>query len=165
MAAFRRVVRRISLIGNWIGMSMLVLMMLLIVTNIVTRLCGSVISPTYELVELMAAIAISFCIVYVTLEKGNIVVDLLLNKLPERIQSFFQIVTSFLGLGTWVLIAIASVIFANKLWLTGEKTDSLSIPITPVRYVWIIALVILCLLILIQLVEAIGKVISRWTRS
>jgi TRAP-type C4-dicarboxylate transport system permease small subunit len=145
-------------------MSVLMLMMLLIVTNIITRSFGRVITPAYELIEIMAGIAISFCIVYVTLEKGNIVVDFVVTKLPQRLQSVLHIVTSILGMGTWILIAVASFIFANRLgW--GEKTDLLGIPIMPARYIWIIALVILCLIIFIQLVDAIGKVISKWTRS
>ena len=164
MALLKIIIRRISIVGNWIGMSVLVLMMLLIVTNIITRSFGRVITPAYELIEIMAGIAISFCIVYVTLEKGNIVVDFVVTKLPRRLQSVLHVITSLLGMGTWILIAVASFIFANRLGF-AEKTDLLGISIMPIRYVWIFALVVLCFIIFVQLVDAIGKVISKWTQS
>ena len=96
--------------------------------------------------------------------KGHIVVDILLTRLPQRIQSYFQIFTLVLGLGTWVWISFASIIFANRQWRLGEKTELLDIPIAPIRYIWIIALVVLCLLILIQIIEAISEVSNKWNR-
>jgi TRAP-type C4-dicarboxylate transport system permease small subunit len=161
VALLNEIAKRISHVGNWIGMSVLVLMMLLVISNIIIRFFGGVISSTYELVELMAAVAISFCIVYATAEKAHIVVDILLSRLSKQSQSFLGSITSFLGLGTWGLIAVASAIFARKQWLLGEVTDILDIPITPFRYVWVFALIILCLLVFIQLYNVLRSVVRK----
>lgn len=165
MALFSRIIKQISRIGNWIGMTFLILMALLVVSNIIIRFFGGVISGTYELVELMAAVAISFCIIYATLEKTNITVDILLSRLPKQVQSFLGSITSLLSLMVWGLIAVASAIFARKQWMGEEMTDILAIPITPFRYVWVFALIILCLISLIQLSERLREVFKRWTRS
>jgi TRAP-type C4-dicarboxylate transport system permease small subunit len=155
------IVKRISRFGNWIGMSVLILMMILVISNIILRLFGSVIIYTYELVELMSVVAVAFCIVYATMEKSHVVVDLVINHIPQKIRSVLGIISSFIGLATWIIIAIANIGFTKQQWILGEITDILEIPITPFRCIWIFALIIIILLIVLQLIESLRKVVKK----
>jgi TRAP-type C4-dicarboxylate transport system permease small subunit len=158
---FGEIIRRISRFGNWIGLIVLLLMMALVISNIVLRLFGGVITSTYELVGLMAAVAIPLCIVYATLEKTHIIVDLLLSRLSPGTQSVLESITSFIGLGTWGLIAAASIILTQKQWLLFEKTDILDIPIALFRCVWVFALILICLLLLVRISEVLSKAVKK----
>ena len=132
--------------------------MLLVVSNVALRPFGKPITPTYELVEIMAAAAISFAVLYATVERAHIVINILVSRLPQQVRAIFDSFTSFLGFGTWALLAIASAIYAWEQWLLIEITDILDIPYFPFRCVWVFAMAIMCLVLLIQLSEALTRV-------
>ncbi len=145
-------------------MAFLILMMLLVVSNVMIRFWGGVIASTYELVELMSAVAIAFCIIYACLYKTNITVDVLISRLSERVRSYLEIVTSLLSIGAWGILTVASTIFTMKQWTNGEITDILGISITPFRFLWVFALAIISLVSFIQLLEVLNGLIKKWTR-
>jgi TRAP-type C4-dicarboxylate transport system permease small subunit len=158
---FFNIVHRISRGLNWLGVAALVGMMVLVASNVIIRFFGGIIPGTYELVEIMAAVLISFALIYAALTKTHIVIKLLVSRLPQRAQAILGSITSLFGIVTWALLAGAGAIYAREQWLLNETTDMLELPIVPFRYVLVFALIILCLVLLADLSSALRAAVRK----
>jgi len=161
MAYFDRIIERISQWTNWIGIGSLVAIMVLVVANIVTRFFGSVIPGTYSLASLIAVLTVSFAIVYTGLKRGHIVIELLVSRFSQRVRVILESFGLVLGIGIWALIAWAGLQHAGEMWLLGERAEPLRISAAPFRYVWGIAMVLFCLVLLINLFKVLPRAAKR----
>jgi TRAP-type C4-dicarboxylate transport system permease small subunit len=155
------IARRIGGFGTAIGVGFLIGVVLLIVANIVYRFFGGVIAGTYELVELMVAVVAASALVYTVLEHGHVVINIIVSRLPQRIQAIVESITLAVGLGIWALVAWANVGLIREKALGGEATLLLNIPVLPFRLFWEFSLLLLCLMLLVYLLKALHRVISK----
>jgi TRAP-type C4-dicarboxylate transport system permease small subunit len=155
------IARRIGGFGTAIGVGFLIGVVLLIVANIVYRFFGGVIAGTYELVELMVAVVAASALVYTVLEHGHVVINIIVSRLPQLIQAIVESITLAVGLGIWALVAWANVGLIREKALGGEATLLLNIPVLPFRLFWEFSLLLLCLMLLVYLLKALHRVISK----
>lgn len=161
---FANIVHRISTVANSIGAGFLVGMMLLIVANVIIRSFGNVIAGSYETVGLMGAVLASCAIAHTAIKKRHVAIDIVLRRLPQRVQAILGAFVSLLGLGIWAIVAWQGARFAWRMHLIGETTELLEIPIPPFRLFFIFGVVILCLVLLIDLRQYLRKVTSKWNQ-
>jgi len=90
---------------NVLAGTAVVAMMLLTCADVILRLFRHPVPGTYEIVGFLGTVVISFSLAYTSLEKGHIAVELLIEKLPRRIQTGVESVTSFIGGALFALIA------------------------------------------------------------
>ena len=153
MRRVEHVIRSINGGGMTLGAVFLLAMMITVVANIIYRFFGHVIVGSYELVELMILVTVSFALGYTAQQKGHLVVNILVTRFPQRIQSILEAITSFISAATWGIIAWASAGILTERWLR-EQTEMLSVPYLPFRFIWLFGLILLCLVFLLWTYKA-----------
>jgi TRAP-type C4-dicarboxylate transport system permease small subunit len=156
-----KITRRAGGVGVVIGAGFLIGIVLLIVANIIYRFFGGVIAGTYELIELLVAVVAASAFVYVTLERGHVVINVIANRFPQRMRAIAESITLATGLGLWALVAWANVGLIREKALSGEETLLLNIPVFPFRLFWELSLILICLVLLVHLCKALSEVISK----
>jgi TRAP-type C4-dicarboxylate transport system permease small subunit len=158
---FTGIVHRTAGIGTAIGGFFLLGLTLLIVTNIVVRFFGPPIMGLYEIVQLILVLPISFALVYATVHKTHVFISVLVSRFTQRSQSIIQAFTYVLSLGLWVLITWASIWIIPQRIQSGEASLTIGIPYLPFRLVWVFALILFCLVLLIDLLKTLGQAVRK----
>ena len=154
MDYFTSFVRRTSTLLAAVGVCFLVGMMLVIVANIISRLFDIPILGTYEAVELLAVPMVAFGIVYCALMQNHVAVTFVLTRLRQPVRRILAVVTTLLSLALWVLIAWKGAEFAGQQWQLGEATVVMNWPVYPLRCVFVLGTIVMCLLLFVDLFKA-----------
>ena len=89
---------------SFIGGTALSLMMFLTVADVLLRAGGHPILGTYEMVSLMLAIVIGFTIPMVSLDRGHVYMEIVLEKLSKRNKAIMNTFTRILCIVLFVII-------------------------------------------------------------
>ncbi|HUT67207.1 MAG TPA: TRAP transporter small permease [Dehalococcoidales bacterium] len=160
MDYFVKIMRRAGGVGAFLSGAFLTGMMLLIMANVIIRLFGGVVLGSYELTELMVVVVVSFALVYAMLEKGHVVVNILVDRFPRRVRLAFEALTHAISLGIWAVIAWASYNVLVERWLK-EQSEMLSVPYSPFRLVFLLGVIFLCLVLLTGALVAAIKAVKK----
>jgi TRAP-type C4-dicarboxylate transport system permease small subunit len=158
---FARVVQRV--IGACVGLGNIFLIgvMLLVVVVVIGRSFGQAIPGSYELMQLMLVVPIAFYIAYGAISDTHVVVKLVVSRFPKRVQAIMASFTSVLSIVTLALFVWAGAELTYKRVLIKEHTEVLEIPMTPFRGVWVFALLLFCLVILIDLSKSLRQAVKK----
>ena len=135
-------------------------MVLLAVTNILMRTFWKAIMGTYDYIEFIGAILVSFAVAWCALQRGNIQVDLVVERFPRRVQGIIGIITGILSLGFFILVTWQTIIFAGDMHQMGETSMTMLLPFYPYVYGLAFGIGLLCLVILIDLVKDVNKAVK-----
>jgi len=160
MDYFASIVRRMGGWGMIASATFLILMVVMVVASVIYRMCGHVIVGSYELTELFTVVAVAFALGYATLEKRDVIIDILIPKIPQQTRTILEAVMSLISLGTWAVIVWAGIGFMIQTWLT-EDTPMLEVPYLPFRFVWVFGLLFLCLVYLLGFFTAWRKAVKK----
>lgn len=155
LAKIRKWIQRVTLFLCYCGMFLIIPMMLLTAGDVAGRtIWGQHIPGTVELSSYLLAVFILLGIPYTHQVKGHVRVSILGSRIPEKAESFLDIIITLLSL---FIISI----LAWQGWVVGveERTvsDMLRIPQLPFRLLVSLAGVFLCLELLIDLATAVGR--------
>ena len=156
---FKNGVQRLNLYVSSIGMTLLIPLMLLTTGDILGRkFLSKTIPGTFEISEYILAVFILLGAAYTQQVKGHVGVDFVTSRLPPRVRTLCEILTTLLS-----LFIIAIVIWQGFLEGIREKTvsDMLRIPQYPFRLLVSIGGFLLWLELLFDLVHSIGKLSGR----
>jgi TRAP-type transport system small permease protein len=141
-------------------------MMLLTAADVCLRyIFNSPITGSFELVEFMMALIVPFSIVFCASEKAHIHVDILLERLPEGISSFFSFIGNALSLFLFVLITWQTCIYIAEEYESKLTSAVLYIPVYPFIGALAVAFAILSLLLLAELINYLTRTILKWNQS
>jgi len=157
---FERMVSSLAQICDRIAQVAVVAMLFLVVGNILLRIVWKPILGTYDIAGFIGAILIGFAIAYCALEKGQIQVELLVARLPERAQGIIGSITGILSLGIFSLVTWQCIVLANDMRRVGEVSMSAHISFYPYIYGIAFGCGLLCVVILIDLIKSLVKVIK-----
>ena len=160
MRIFTTIIRKVGHSAVVISGIFLIGMMLLTVSNILFRGFGGVIAGTYELIEALIIVVVAGALGYTELENSHVSVRIVVSRLSQRAQGIFGSFIYLIGTGLWVIIIWAGIEILSKRWL-AEETELLSVPILPLRFVWILGLIFLCLVLLINLSKALIQAVKK----
>jgi TRAP-type C4-dicarboxylate transport system permease small subunit len=116
---------------NWVSAAAVVFIMLLTCADVVTRLFGSPIPGTYELVGYFGSVIISFGMARTSIERGHIAVNLLVDRLPPRVQILIEGVGNIAASALFGFLAWQSQIYARDMLETGHVSLTLEMPTWP----------------------------------
>lgn len=136
----------------------IVAMMSLTCADVILRMFRKPIPGTYEIVSFLGAVAVSFAMAHTTAERGHVAVSLIVQLFPKRLQGIIEGVISIFGIILFGLIAWQSVLYGIDCQRSGEVSLTLQLPFYPVIYGLAVGAVVVCLVLLANLLEAIGKV-------
>jgi TRAP-type C4-dicarboxylate transport system permease small subunit len=158
--------RPLVLFVKYVALWILALMMFLTFTDVLLRyIFNRPVPGGTELIEFMMGIVVTFCVAYTAHKKSHIGVDLVLERLSQRTRRLIGCVTSFLALILFVLICWQTILLIFEDYHSGLESAVLYLPVYPFITTVAVGLVILCLILLAESLNLLGKVVSEWTRS
>ena len=113
---------------------------------------------TYEIVALLGAVAVSFAMAHTLVEKGHVAVSLIVQMFPKRLQGIVEIFISIFGIILFGLIAWQSILYGVDCQRSGEVSMTLQLPFYPIIYGVALGAGVVCLVLLVDLANAIVKV-------
>jgi TRAP-type C4-dicarboxylate transport system permease small subunit len=143
---------------DYVAAFAIVAMMGLTCADVTLRLFRRPIPGTYELVSLLGALAVSFAMAHTSVERGHVAVSLIVRLLPIRLQGLVEIIVSLLGFALFALIAWQSVLYGISCQQSGEVTLTLQLPFYPVIYGVAAGAAAVCVVLLVDCLNAIEKV-------
>ncbi len=139
---------------NQFGVSMLVVMVLLVAVDVVSRrIFNSPLPSSLELIEILLVIVVFFSVAYTGTQKGHISMDILVSRFPPKTQGIINAVNYILALGLFIFISWKTVIQALNVWKLGRATAILEIPLYPFVLIVAFGSALLALVIFIQLLN------------
>ncbi len=128
------ILRFISNLLNTIAGIAVTFMMLLTVADVLLRAGGRPIIGTFEVVSLLLALVIGFGIPQVSLDRGHVYMDFLMDKLSRRGRNVMNTFTRALCLILFALIGFNLFNVGARFHASGEVTPTIMIPFYPVAY-------------------------------
>jgi TRAP-type C4-dicarboxylate transport system permease small subunit len=128
------ILRFVSKLLNIIAGIAVTFMMLLTVTDVLLRAGGHPIIGTFEVVALSLALVIGFAIPQVSLDRGHVSMDFLLDKLTQRGKDVMNTFTRLLCLSFFIFLGYNLFNVGARFHASGEVSATIKIPFYPVVY-------------------------------
>lgn len=129
------VVFRLSKWLTYVGYIAILAMMLLVVVDVLSRfLFNHPLLGLNEIVVFLLCILIFSGLAWTEAEESNVVIPILFDRLPPRIQTPVYVFVNVLGIGILGLIAWRSAVYAGEQMGGGDMSPTLSIPTFPFIY-------------------------------
>ncbi len=154
MEQLDRWIARLSLRLSVLAQIGLAAVMILIISNIFLRRFYAPVPGTVEMVEILGALILGCSIAYCLYNQGHVFVNVLVQKLPLRIQAAVDIFTRLLMLAASGVLCWQLVIYTQRMMERGLSTGHLGIPIWPVIAIVALGFVLLSLVIINELIKA-----------
>src|SRR4030043_2250423 len=128
------VLRFISKLLSIIAGIAVTVMMLLTVADVLLRAGGRPIIGTYEIVALLLALVIGFGIPQVSLDKGHVFMEFLLERFSKRGKNVMNMFTRVLCIILFAFIGYNLFIVGAGYHATGEVSPTIKLPFYPIVY-------------------------------
>ena len=145
---------------NILACAAVVAMMLLSAADVVLRIFGRPIPGTYELVGFLGALVVSFALAFTSMEKGNIAVEILVEKLPLRTRLAIDAFCNLAGAFLFCVIGFQAFIYALDIKSSGEVSPTLHIPAYPFIFGISLGCALLCLLLTADFIKSLRRTID-----
>ncbi len=134
MDDFMYILKFVAKVLNFIAGIALTFMMCLTVADVLLRAAGHPIIGTYEIVALSLALVIGFGIPKVSLDKGHVYMEFLLEKLGPRGKDIMNTFTRVLVLVLFIFIGYNLFNVGAEFRASGEVSPTIKLPFYPVAY-------------------------------
>jgi TRAP-type C4-dicarboxylate transport system permease small subunit len=125
--------------------------MLLTVADVLLRAWGRPILGTYEVVSIMLAVVIGLSIPKVSLDRGHVYMEFLLERLSSKNRAIMQTITRVFCIVLFLLIGYNLFSIANEFRISGEVTNTIRWPFYPVAYAVGVCCFIECLVFVFEI--------------
>jgi len=150
MEVLERIIRKIGIVGTVCGVVVLSAIALIISITVVGRAMHVAFAGTFDLVETLVVVTVSFALVYGQLEDHHIRADLAIDRLRGRVKAAIECFLGVLAFVYWAALLWAGWIIMLEKWGAGEATDILGVPVVPFRGIWVFALGVMLVLLLLK---------------
>ena len=158
----RPLITFIKYIALWILAGM---MFLTFVDVLLRYVLNSPVPGTWELIEFMMGIVVTFSVVYCAHEKAHISVDLVIANFQDKTRKLIGCVTSLITLLLFILITWQAFLYMADEYGSRLTSPVLYIPVYPFIATSAVAFVVLCLVLLVEFLSNLLEVAAEWTRS
>lgn len=139
----------------------LLAMMLITVTNMALRKLGMPFGAVAEVVGWLAALTVAFSLSYSQFRRAHIVIELLVDRLPARLQAVVRSVTGVLALGMFSIAAYELFAYGVQLMESGQVAESLRIPFYPIVFAVGVGVTLFCVRLLVELLGDLRGVVGE----
>jgi TRAP-type C4-dicarboxylate transport system permease small subunit len=126
--ALNNVLNRISM---FLGGISLLAVMLLATGNVALRIFHRPFSGTYEIVSFLGAVVIAFALGYTQKEKDHIVVTILTERFPEKLQRVIGMFAELVIMVFFAIVAWQIYVWGMKIYESHEVSETLKLPFYP----------------------------------
>jgi TRAP-type C4-dicarboxylate transport system permease small subunit len=145
--------RYLSKVLSHIAGIMLTVMMLLTVVDVLFRSSGYPFVGAYEIVSLLLALVIGFGIPQVSLDKGHVFMEFLLERFPQRGKDVMNTFTRVLCIILFAFIGYNLFIVGAGYHATGEVSPTIKLPFYPIVYGVGVCCLLECLVFIFDIVR------------
>ena len=153
MASPFKILRFVSRLLNIIAGVSVTVMMLLTVVDILLRAGGHPIIGTYEIVGLLLALVIGFGIPQVSLDRGHVYMDFLLEKLSKRGKKVMNTITRLFCIIFFLPLGYNLFNVGARFHASGEVSATMKIPFYPVAYGVAVCCLLECCVFIFDIVK------------
>jgi TRAP-type C4-dicarboxylate transport system permease small subunit len=153
MISWVSLLRSISKVLNIVAGVALTFMMLLTVADVLLRAGGHPIIGTFEVVALTLGLVIGFGVPQVSLDRGHVYMEFLLEKLPRPTRNIMNTVTRVFCLILFALIGLNLFKVAAGFHASGEVSPTIKIPFYPVTYGVAVCCLLECFVFIFDIVK------------
>jgi TRAP-type C4-dicarboxylate transport system permease small subunit len=153
MSSAFNVLKLVSKVLNSIAGIAVTVMMLLTVADVLLRAGGHPIIGTFEIVALLLALVIGFGIPQVSLDRGHVYMEVLVEKLSRRGKNVMNTFTRVLCLGLFAFIGVNLFNVGARFHASGEVSATIKIPFYPVAYGVAICCLLECCVFIFDIVR------------
>ena len=140
---------------NWVGYISIAVIVLVTSVDVIGRYCFNMpLLGSNEILELSMAVLGGFAMLYTTIQRGHISVDLFLVKLSRRAQLIIDIFGSLIGFGIWGIIGYQVYLLGLHSLKAGDTTGDLGLPVSPFQFILALGIALYSLTLLIQSLRA-----------
>ncbi|MDD7972713.1 TRAP transporter small permease subunit [Roseinatronobacter alkalisoli] len=150
----QRLLELFSRVSGLIAVSGILALMALTVVTVAFRAVGIAFPGTYAIAELLLIPAISFALVYATMQNEHTGVTLFVDGLHHR-RFRLTLKGIMLALGSlfWMAVALATIREAIRRAAQGEMSPIINIPVAPFRWMMAIAMILICVTLLFKVLQ------------
>ena len=152
--------RPISVVLQGVGAGVLTVMMLLTASDVALRQFKFPIMGMIDITAFLMAILVSFGLAYCAIRKGHVQVELIVERLPRRVQAIIDTITTLLGLGLCILITWQSFVNMVSLYTSGATSWTLNIIVFPFAGLVAFGFAWFTLVLLADFLNAIARVVK-----
>jgi len=134
MAGQFKTLRFVSKLLNIIAGIAVTVMMLLTVADVLLRAGGHHIIGTYEIVSLLLALVIGFGIPQVSLDRGHVYMDFILERFSKRGKKVMNTITRLFCIILFLPLGYNLFNVGARFHASGEVSATIKIPFYPVAY-------------------------------
>ena len=152
---------------HWIAMILLLLLMFITVGDIVGRYMVGIIPGfgpipgTFELTEIMLAIAVLTAIGHTQMKRGHISIDLVIMMFPPKVRAIIDCITDFLTLAIFTLVTWQTIKYAQLLYSSNDVSAILRLPLYPFLIIAAVGCFTFCLAMLSTFIHSLIKAIKK----
>ena len=126
-----RFLTQVTKVLNIIGGAALTFMMFLTVADVLMRAGGRPILGTYEIVGIALALVIGFGIPRVSMDRGHVYMEFLIEKMPGNWKAIFNTLTRVLCIILFLIIGYNLFSVGNEFHTSGEVSPTLKLTLLP----------------------------------
>jgi TRAP-type C4-dicarboxylate transport system permease small subunit len=153
------IIRVVSRVLGYVATGFMVVLMLLTVVDVFLRyFFNAPITGATEVSRLLMIIIVFPALGWAAIDRAHIRVDLVVSRIPARVQALFGSITFFFALVTYVIITWQSFLEAA---VVNRQTSLLHLSFTPFYWIMSVGFAIFCLAIAALVVEDIAKVVKK----
>jgi len=147
------ILRFVSKLLNIIAGIAVTVMILLTVADVLLRAGGHPIIGTFEIVALLLALVIGFGIPQVSLDRGHVYMDFLVEKLSKRGKNVMRTFTRVLCLILFAFLGYNLFNVGARFYASGEVSATIKIPFYPVAYAVAVCCLFECCVFIFDIVR------------
>ena len=153
-SSFEKFVTRVTGWGNYVAAFALVIMVVIVVADIIgNKFFKTPVPGGIELVSFFSVAAISFAIALTQMAHGHIEVEMLVEKLPKKVQKVIATIVYFLSIILFIVLSVRSFKYGATLQSSGEVSMTLAIPYYPFVWAMGVASILVILVLIMQLIK------------
>jgi TRAP-type C4-dicarboxylate transport system permease small subunit len=132
-------------------------MLVLVVVSVVLRHFGRPMAAAYDYVGFVLALTVSLSLAHCAAEKGHTQVEMLVERFPRRVRALVDSFCGLLSLALFTVITWQCLSLAGDMRRSGEVSMTALAPFYPYIYGMAFGFVLLCLVVLLELLDSLGK--------
>jgi TRAP-type C4-dicarboxylate transport system permease small subunit len=151
-----KIVKSFSQYFNWVAGLGLVIMLALTVADVVAvKIFQSPIPGALEWVSFLAVVVSGFALAQTQVVRAHIKVTFFVDRLPSRWQGAVKAVASLAGFTLFGILGWRSLLYAMNLQSSGEVSMTQRIPYYPFVYALALCCVPMCMVLLVDFLNAV----------
>lgn len=159
MNAFERFIRLVSQWFNWIALTGLTVMLVLVTVDIVgAKLFKQPVPGAMDLTSLLGLVVIAFAVAQTQLMGRHITVNFVTVRLPKPIRIIVRSISTLLCILFFAAVIWRAFMYARDMQMLGDASMTINIPLAPFAYGLAVAFIPMLFILLIKFYHLVKEV-------